>query len=157
VQVTAPLFLTLTVPDQVTADLMHGTAAEPSFPSPRDPSALASRADAAALALTSLARTGAFHDIPIPTLAANLQLSPLLYPVVADANVSLIFIDNSANFTAVRSPQVDTLQASLLAFAEAAAFELEISLRTLPELTDSINVRGSVICMGSDVVVSQDK
>jgi hypothetical protein len=152
VQVTTPLSLTVTVTDQVTADLMHTTAAQPSFPSPRDPSVLATRADAAALALTGLARAGAFHDIPMPTLAANLQLAPLLYPSVADANVSIIFTEASETFIAVQSPQVDALQASLLAFAEAAAFELEISLRSLPELPDSISVRSSFIFIDLNVV-----
>jgi hypothetical protein len=47
---------------------------------------------------------------------------------------------------------VDALQASLLAFAEAAAFELDISLRSLPELPDSISVRSSIILIDLNVV-----
>jgi hypothetical protein len=83
----------------------------------------------------------------MPSLAANLQHAPLLYSGVADANVSIIFTEASESFIAVRSPQVDASQASLLAFAEAAAFELEISLRSLPKLPDSISVRSSFICI----------
>jgi hypothetical protein len=79
------------------------------------------------------------------SLAANLQQASLLYPVAAEANVSIIISETSENFTAVRSPQVDALQASLLAFAEAAAFELDVSLRALPELPDSVDVRNSPI------------
>jgi hypothetical protein len=142
--VTVPLTLTLTVPDQFTADLLHTTAAEPSYPSPRDPSALATRADAAGLALSGLVRAGTFLHIPMPSLAATLQRSSQPYPIVADANVSII-TEVSENFTAVRSPQVDTLQESLLAFADAAVFELDVSLRELPELSDSIHVRISVL------------
>jgi hypothetical protein len=148
VQVTVPLTLTLTVPDQITADLLHTSTAEPPFPSPHNSSALATRVDAAALALSDLARSGAFHDIPMKSLAVNLQLSFLPYPVVADANVSIIITDASENFTAVRSPQVDTLQATLLAFAEAAAFELDVLLRAMPELPESFDVRSSVINFG---------
>jgi hypothetical protein len=77
----------------------------------------------------------------MPSLAANLQLSSLNYPKVTDANVSIIFTEASENFTAVLSPEVDTLQVSLLAFAEAAAFELDIALKELPEFADSIDVR----------------
>jgi hypothetical protein len=141
VQVTVPLTLTLTVPDQFTADLLHASAAEPSYPSPRNPNALATRADAAGLALSGLVRAGVFLHIPMPSLAATLQRSSVPYPVVADANVSIIITEGSENFTAVRSPHVDALQESLLAFAEAAAFELDLSLRTLPELPDSIQAR----------------
>jgi hypothetical protein len=132
--------LTLTVPDQITVDVMHTTAAEPPYPSPHDANVGATRADRAALALTRLARAGAFLDIPMLSLAANLQLAAQPYPVVMDANVSIIFTKASENFTAMRSPQVDTLQATLLAFAEAAAFQLDISLQALPELPDSLDV-----------------
>jgi hypothetical protein len=156
VQVTVPLTLTLTVPDQFTADILHTSAADPSYPSPRDPSALATKADAAGLALSGLVRAGAFHDIPMPSLAVNLQHAWLTYPVVAQANVSIIFTGGFENFTAVRSPQVDTLQPSLLAFAEAAAFELDVALRALPELPDSIDVRTSGICIGFESVGSQE-
>jgi hypothetical protein len=141
VQVTVPLTLTLTVPDQLTADLLHTTAADPSYPSPSNPSALATRADAAGLALSGLVRTGTFLHIPMPSLAATLQRTSLPYPAVADANVSIIINEGSENFTAVRSPHVDALQESLLAFAEASAFELDVSLRSLPELPDSIQAR----------------
>jgi hypothetical protein len=139
--VTTPLTLILTVPDQYTADLFHTSAAEPPYPSLLNSSALATRADAAALALSGLARAGALYHIPMPSLAANLQLSSLNYPEVSDANVSIIFTEASENFTAVLSPEVDTLQVSLLAFAEAAAFELDIALKELPEFADSIDVR----------------
>jgi hypothetical protein len=75
VQVTVPLTLTLTVPDQFTADLLHPTAAEPSYPSPRDPSALATRADAAGLVLSGLVRAGAFFHVPMPSFATTSTLS----------------------------------------------------------------------------------
>jgi hypothetical protein len=156
VQVTVPLTLTLTVPDQFTADLFHTSAAKPSYPSPLNPSAFATRADAAALALSGLARAGAFHDIPMPSLAANLKLSRLKYPVVTDTNVSMIFTETSDNFTALRSPEVDTLQESLLAFAEATAFELDVALQALPELAGSIDVRFSVLAVHKLCVWSQD-
>jgi hypothetical protein len=143
VQVTVPLILTLTVPDQFTADLFHTTAAQPSFPSPREPSALATRADAAGLALSGLARNGTFLHIPMSSFAANLQRASLPYPIVVIANVSIIMTEATVNFTAVQSPQVDSLQASLVTFAEAAAFELDVSLRALPEFPDSIDVRSS--------------
>jgi hypothetical protein len=148
-QVTVPLTLTLTVPDQITADIFHTSTAEPPYRSPRDPNALATRADAAGLALSRLARDRAFHDIPVPKLAANLQLTSLQYPVVADASVSIIITAVSENFTAVRSLQVDTLQASLFAFAQAAVFELELALQALPDLHDAIQVRFQVfiICV----------
>jgi hypothetical protein len=132
--------LTLTVPDQITADVMHTTAAEPPYPSPHDPSMRATRAEMAALSLSTLARSGAFLDLPMLSFAATLQLASQPYLLVADANVSIIFTEASGNFTAMRSPQVDTLEATLLAFAEAAAFELDISLRALPELPDSLQV-----------------
>jgi hypothetical protein len=139
--------LTLTVPDQITADVMHTTAAEPPYPSPHDANVGATRAQKAALALSTLARAGAFLDIPMLSLASSLQLASHPYPVVVDANVSIIFTEASENFTAMRSPPVDTLQATLLAFAEAAAFQLDISLRALPELPDSLNVCFCSLCM----------
>jgi hypothetical protein len=132
--------LTLTVPDQFTADVMHTNAAEPPYPSPHDPSVRATRAEKAALALSSLARSGALLDIPMPSLAASLQLASQSYPVVVDANVSIIFTEAFENFTAMQSPQAHTLQATLLAFAEAAAFELDMTQRALPELPDSLDV-----------------
>jgi hypothetical protein len=139
--------LTLTVPDQFTADFFHTSTAEPPYPSPQDPGVLATRADMAALALSALARSGKLHDVPMLSLAANLQLASLPYPAVADANVSIIFSEASENFTAVRSPQVDTRQAALLAFAEATASELDIALHALPVLPDAIDVRSSVLCV----------
>jgi hypothetical protein len=147
VQVTVPLILTLTVPDQNTADIFHTSAANPPFRSPRDPSVLATRADEAALSLSALARAGAFRDIPMPSLAANLKLATVPYPVITGANVSIIFTETSENFTAVQSEQVDTLQVSLLAFAEAAAFELHIALHALPELSESLDVSPSALCV----------
>jgi hypothetical protein len=141
VQVTVPLTLTLTVPDQFTADFLHTSTAQPSYPSPRNSSALATRVDAAGLSLSGLARNGAFHHVAMSGFAATLQRASLPYPLVVNANVSMIMAEASANFTAVRSPQVDALQASLLAFAEAAAFELHLAVQALPELTDSIDVR----------------
>jgi hypothetical protein len=84
----------------------------------------------------------------MPSLPACLQQSSALYPVISEANVSIILTETSGNFTSVRSPQMDTQQASLLAFAEAAALELDVSLRALPELPYSIEVRSSVICTG---------
>jgi hypothetical protein len=47
----------------------------------------------------------------------------------------------------VRSPQVDTLQVSLHAFAEAAAFELEVAVRALPELLHSTGVCDELLCI----------
>jgi hypothetical protein len=94
----------------------------------------------AAMPLSTLARAGAFLDIPMLSLAANLQQALHPYPLVIDANVSIIFMEASENFTAMRSQPVDTLQATLLAFAESAAFELDISLQALPELPDSLDV-----------------
>jgi hypothetical protein len=145
VQVTVPLTLTLTVPDQFTSDLLHASAAQPSYPSPRDSNTLATRVDAAGLALSGLARNGTFHHVAMSGFAATLQRASLPYPVVVNANVSIIMTEASDNFTAVRSPQVDVLQASLLALAEAAAVELELAVQALPELTDSIDVRISVL------------
>jgi hypothetical protein len=155
VQVTVPLTLTLTVPDQFTAALFHTSAAKPPYPSPLNPRAFATRADAAALALSGLARAGAFHDIPMPNLAANLKLSRLTYPVVTDSNLTMIFTETSENFTAVRSPEVNTLQESLLAFAEATAFELDVALQSLPELAGAIDVRSSVVSACLFIVRSQ--
>jgi hypothetical protein len=141
--------LTLTVPDQFTADVLHTTAAEPPYPTPHDPNVRATRADMAAMSLSTLARSGAFLDIPMLTLAANLQLASLPYPLVVDANVSIIFTEASENFTAMRSPQVDTLQPTLLAFAEAAAFELDSSLWAFPEFPDLLSVCFSACCVCS--------
>jgi hypothetical protein len=134
------------VPDQFTADFFHTSTAEPPYPSPQDPGVLATRAEMAALALSALARAGALHDVPMLSLAANLQLASPPYPAVADAKVSIFFSAASENFTAVRSPQVDSWQAALLAFAEATASELDVALQALPELPDAINVRNSVVC-----------
>jgi hypothetical protein len=92
----------------------------------------------------------------MPSLAATLQRSSLPYPVVTEANVSIITTAASENFTAVRSPLVDTLQESLLAFADAAVFELDISLRELPELPESIQVHFFVLCISADAVRSQE-
>jgi hypothetical protein len=141
--------LTLTVPDQFTADVMHTTAVDPPYPSSHDPSMRATRAEMAAMSLSILARSGAFLDIPMRTLATNLQLAAQPYPVVMDANVSIVFTEASENFTAMRSPQVDTLQATLLAFAEAAAFQLDSSLRAFPEFPDSLSVCFSACCVCS--------
>jgi hypothetical protein len=76
-----------------------------------------------------------------------LQLAAQPYPVVVDANVSIIFTKASENFTAMRSPPVDTLQATLLAFAETAAFQLAGSLQALPELPDSLEVCSCSLCI----------
>jgi hypothetical protein len=137
--------LTLTVPDQFTADVMHTTAAEPPYPSPHDPNVRASRAEMAAMSLSALARSGAFLDIPMPSLAATLQLASQSYPVIVDANVSIIFTEASENVTTMQSLQADTLKATLLGFA--AAFELDMSLRVLPELPDSLDVCFGSLCI----------
>jgi hypothetical protein len=51
---------------------------------------------------------------------------------------------------------VDTLQESLLAFAEAAAFELNVSLRALPEFPDSIEVSIEVLYVRFGLVSFKD-
>jgi hypothetical protein len=76
----------------------------------------------------------------MPSLAANLQLTSVPYPVIGEENVSIIITNTSQNFTALRSPQVETAQATLLAFAEAAAFELDIALDALSQLSKAIDV-----------------
>jgi hypothetical protein len=76
VQVTVQLTLTLTVPDQIAADLFHNSC-QASYQSPHDPSSLTTKTDAAGLVMTGLARTGVFHDTPMPKLAASVDLAPL--------------------------------------------------------------------------------
>lgn len=139
-QVTVPLLLTVTVLDQLTADLFHSSKADPPVVLPDEPGALASRAQAAALAMSALAHAGTFQDIPLADFADSLDRSPLLFPTVLEANVSIVFPEASASFTAFQSPEVDGRAMSLVAFAEAAAFELELAVRALPELPDSIGV-----------------
>lgn len=132
--------LTVTVPDQSTADLFHNSTSQPPVPSPTEPRGFATKAEAAALALSSLAHAGTLQDIPLASLGANLVLSPFLYPTVLEANISISFLDASRKFTVAQNPRVDSRASALEAFAEAAAFELAVAVRALPELPDSIGV-----------------
>jgi hypothetical protein len=141
VKVTVPLLLTATVPDQVTADRFHSSVDRSTLPSPVGPSTFATKAQAAAHALTVLVHADALRDIPMPNLDANLHLSPFSYPAVIDANVSIIFPEGSRSFNAVVSPRMDTRALALQAFAEDAAFALEVAVRAVPDLPDSIGVR----------------
>ena len=86
-QVDVPLTITLTVPDQATADTIHSSVAQPAFPSPGAPFLDATRADAAALALTSLIQADTFFNLGLPSLGAVLEQSPMQYPSVSDAQV----------------------------------------------------------------------
>jgi hypothetical protein len=146
VQVNVSLLLAVTVPDLGTATHFHNSSAAPPAPSPVNPNMLATRAQAAAHALSLLVHAGAFHGIPMPNIGASLKRSALGYPAVLDANVSIMFPEASGSFQAVRSPQMDTRELTLQAFAEDAAFALEMAVRAVPDLPESIGVRLHLDC-----------
>ena len=135
------MVMTLTVPDQFTADLFHGTTATPPVPSPTDPNSLATRAEASARACSALVHAGSLLEIPLPALGAALQLSPLLYPAATDANVSIFFQAAPDGYEALQSPTMDSRASALEAVAETAAFELHEAVWRVPALTDSSGVR----------------
>ena len=140
-QVDVPLTITLTVPDQATADTIHSSVAQPAFPSPGAPFLDATRADAAALALTSLIQADTFFNLGLPSLGAVLEQSPMQYPSVSDAQVSLGFTESTGSLYAQESPSVDALGVSLEAFMEATVHELDEALLNLPDISPLAGVR----------------
>lgn len=140
VQVDVPLVLTVTVPDQGMADLFHNTAAHPPTLAANDPTSFASKAQAAAMALTSLAGNGVFRGINMTDFRTSLDTSLISYPTIIQANVSLLLANPSIGFTAQRSPYLDPQSIAMEAFLEAAAFELDLAVRSLSDLPDSIGV-----------------
>lgn len=149
-QVIVPLRLTVTVPDQRTADYLHTTAAHPPVLSP-DTSSFATRAQAAAMALTTKARARTFYDMHMPNFGTSLWTSSVTYPTISEANVSVYFIQPDDRFVSEQSPFTDSNSNTLEAFAEASAYELEVAIQTLTDLPDSLGVRSSglyvVSCM----------
>lgn len=139
-QTDVRLLLTVTVPDQVTADFFDSSAANPPVLSPTDPSQFATKSQAASISLISFANSGAFGNIPLQSFGAKLDLSPLTYPSISDANVSLSRIQPTADFNTKRSEDTDLRASALEAFAESATFELEVAIRALPELPEEYGV-----------------
>ena len=139
-QVDIPLVLTLTVPDHPTADAIHSSTSQPEFQSPRAPFLNATRADAAALALTSLLQADTLLGITLPGLGGVLEQSPTQYPAVTDAQVSFGLADSSGGLAAEESPPVDSLGVSLEAFMEATVHELDEALRALPSISPRTGV-----------------
>ena len=135
-----PLVLTLTVPDQAQADTIHASVAQPAFQSPSTPSINATRADAAALMLTSLLQADTFSILTLPSLGGALEQSITQYPAVTDAQVSFGLARSSSGLAAVESPAVDSLGTSLDAFMEATVHELDEALRTLPSISPLVGV-----------------
>ena len=143
-----PLVLTVTVPDQGTADLFHNTAAHPPTLAPNNPASFASKAQAAAMALTSLTRTDIFRGINMADLGTGLAVSPLPYPVVIHANMSLTVTEAWDGFLANKSPSIDPQTTAMEAFMEAAAFELELAVASLGDLPDAMGVsRTAFLCV----------
>lgn len=146
-----PLVLTVTVRDQVTADLFHDTAAYPPVLAPNDPSSFASKAQAAAIALTSLIRTDIFRGINMADLGTDLAASPLSYPAFIHANMSLTVTEAWDGFVANKSPSIDPQTTAMEAFMEAAAFEIDLAVTSLGNLPDAIGVsnqKSFLVCYG---------
>lgn len=147
------MILTMTVPDQLTADFFHFTAAcrhrgfdaAVPVPSVDDPNIYASKAEAAAIAVTSLLNDGHFMHLQMHDFGSSLDSSHLSYPNVREANVSIVLRHPPAMFVAQQSPEVDRRATALEAFAEVAAFELKVAVRALGELPDSIRVRTQLL------------
>jgi hypothetical protein len=133
-QVDLPLSFTLTVSNQSIADAFHGSPADPPFPSPRDPSTPASRADAVALALTSLIQTDGLY-FTMPDLGDLLTRSSFSYPLVTNAQASLAFANSTGEFYSAVSPVFNSSEGSLQAFMEASVYEMDEAIRNLPAIS----------------------
>jgi hypothetical protein len=103
-----------------------------------------SAAQAAAICLDSLLSTGNMTSVPmLRPLQRSLgsRAGLLEAPVVLSANMSLNLLAASTGMVAAEYVAINSTAESLAAIAEAAAFELEQALRTLPDYSSSFGVR----------------
>lgn len=140
VQAEVPYLLTVTVPDQSKADWFHSAAASPPVMLPESSSELATRAEAAAMAMTAALHAGTFVDMPSLTFGPAIQNSQLSFPTVLGVNMSVVFPEASSRFQAVTSAAMDTRVIVAEAMVESAAYELQVAVRDLPTLTGLENV-----------------
>ena len=111
------------------------------FHPPSSPFLNATRAEAAALALTALIQADTLSSILLPSLGEALERPPAQYPAVGSTQVAIGFEGPSDGVSAEASPAVDSLRVALDAFIQGAAYELNTAQRNLPDLSASAEVR----------------